>query len=84
MKIVWEDPPPRRSGRPRGSKYRHVMAELENHPGRWARINNFASLNSASSQRVRLRKSFPEHEFVIRKTDSGGALYARYPAVLDA
>lgn len=39
FEMTWEDPGPARVGRPGDSQMRQVLAELQKHPGRWAKVN---------------------------------------------
>ena len=39
FEMIWEDPGPARVGRPGDSHLRQVLAELQKHPGRWAKVN---------------------------------------------
>lgn len=38
FEMIWEDPGPARVGRPGDSHLRQVLAELQKHPGRWAKV----------------------------------------------
>ncbi|MEI3779231.1 hypothetical protein V1463_10615 [Micrococcus yunnanensis] len=38
FEMIWEDPGPARVGRPGDSQMRQVLAELQKHPGRWAKV----------------------------------------------
>ncbi|WP_144786382.1 RNA polymerase sigma factor sigma-70 region 4 domain-containing protein [Micrococcus luteus] len=38
FEMTWEDPGPARVGRPGDSHLRQVLAELQKHPGRWAKV----------------------------------------------
>lgn len=38
FEMTWEDPGPARVGRPGDSQMRQVLAELQKHPGRWAKV----------------------------------------------
>ncbi|WP_140917574.1 hypothetical protein [Mycobacterium tuberculosis] len=39
FEMTWEDPGPARVGRPGDSQMRQMLAELQKHPGRWAKVN---------------------------------------------
>lgn len=39
FEMIWEDPGPARVGRPGDSHLRLVLAELQKHPGRWAKVH---------------------------------------------
>ena len=39
FEMTWEDPGPARIGRPGDSHLRQVLAELQKHPGRWAKVH---------------------------------------------
>lgn len=39
FEMTWEDPGPARVGRPGDSHLRQVLAELQKHPGRWAKVH---------------------------------------------
>ena len=39
FEMIWEDPRPARVGRPGDSHLRQVLAELQKHPGRWAKVH---------------------------------------------
>ena len=39
FEMIWEAPGPARVGRPGDSQMRQVLAELQKHPGRWAKVN---------------------------------------------
>lgn len=88
--VVWEDPP---QWQQHGGHRARVLTvaqieQLKAHPGRWARIKDYAKCNSAHSQASSLTKKqrtladgtlSTEFEFVGRSTGAGtAALYARY------
>ena len=39
FEMIWEDPGPARVGRPGDSRLRQMLAELQKHPGRWAKVH---------------------------------------------
>jgi hypothetical protein len=74
--LVFEDPP---IGRAKLEvKIAPVLEKLKGHPGRWARIQDYAGKTSAATQVGKVRKAFPEFEFRAARLAAGGsALYAR-------
>lgn len=81
--VVWEDPPPVRSGP--GSRVfpEEVEAALRARPGQWARVRAFSRRTSASSVATRFRNgkthlNKDEWELAARRVDGGSALWARF------
>lgn len=80
--LVWEDPPPPRTG-----KHSRVIAsltpliiELKRNPGKWARLLTLPAKSSANSTMSRFKKTgvFSDIEFTARVHGTGSALYGRY------
>lgn len=69
--MVWENPPPEAA---RGPKARSALfvAELEKHPGRWAKWGEFTHPASAT----RLKKKYAHIEWVTRTVDGKVHIYA--------
>ena len=77
--IVWEEPPENTRNAPYGaSRFTAVFAELEEHPGRWARVGEYRTRASASTTQNRLKHRFPRHEVSARQNGDGFVLYARF------
>lgn len=62
------------------AQYREIlMAELKSQPGRWARVADYASRNTAKTAKRRFKAKFPEHEFRVETQNGRGVVFARYP-----
>lgn len=70
--IIWEDPPPKTRSGPK-SRSETFVAELEKHPGRWAKWGVFTHPAAAT----RLKKKYPHIEWTARHVDGKYHIYAR-------
>lgn len=75
--IVWEDPPPPTQHQ-RG-KWEHVLNQVKERPGQWARIAEYETVRPARAlahnlKRGHIRKRDGEWEFSTREN----RVYARY------
>lgn len=59
----------------RDTKYRRALAQLDEHPGKWARIVTAKNRNGARTMTYTNRKKYPDYEWAYRNTD----VYARKP-----
>lgn len=70
--VEWEDPPPRSWG-----KYAPLVAELERHPGKWAKVSEGLTFRESENAR-RTLKSYWGCDVARRKINgSGYSLWAR-------
>lgn len=81
--LRWEDPPPERKGRGFAihAAYAAAVVELKRSPGRWARIRSFKTATGAGGSMARLKRDFPDIEFVGRRVEDGeilSAIWARF------
>lgn len=79
--LVWEEPPPSAHGGRRNVVERLAprLAELEDNPGRWARLDSFAGPSSANTAAGKLRKAKgKDWEFKSAREGDGSKLYGRY------
>lgn len=81
VKLEWEEPPAggRRGVTPLRERLADPLAELEAHPGRWARIVEYASPTAGNSAAGTLRKQLGAGwEFRGVRDGTTSYLYARY------
>lgn len=79
--LVWEEPPAGARGGRRNvvDRLAPQLGELEQHPGRWARLERFVGRSSANTAAGRLRKAKgSEWEFKAARDGDGSKLYGRY------
>lgn len=74
--IVWEDPPDRHLGAA-GRNVSELVAELKNHPGKWALVRE-DTLGKSSSAATYLKRRYG-CETRTRTSDGTTKLYARWP-----
>ncbi len=77
--LVWEEPAPR-GPRAKRINWEEILAPLEGHPGKWARIRRFPTVAKSTVAAGSLRKQFGENwEFASRTSEKGeGLLFARH------
>lgn len=87
--LVFEDPPEPRPQNLRGTydirrnaDREAIVAELQNHPGRWAIVSRHASRSRASQVARLMRDKYPSpYEFrPVRNPAGEGVVYGRYMA----
>ena len=76
FEMIWEDPGPARVGRPGDSHLRQVLAELQKHPGRWAKV---AESKANGGQGSWWRKQGCEATTRRDRERGVTATYARWP-----
>lgn len=76
--IMWEEPPNAQRGW-RHHQWEPLLAQLTEHPGRWAKLAEMGSVNSAASSASRLRRIHNGFEFTSSKT----WVYARFVGTTD-
>lgn len=75
MTIEFRDPPVQVKSPGGPSRYRSVLAELAEHPKRWAVMGEKDNANRASALRTYLKRiAGPDYEFAARK----GEVFGRY------
>lgn len=79
--IVWQDPPAR-LGRGYAPWVKETIAELQQHPGKWALVRHYEQYGSANPKRAELKALGCES--TVRRADDGGAdIYACWPEDTD-
>ncbi len=83
--VRWEDPPDVSRGRKPSDMFApDLLAEIERHPGRWARVDNLKSKSGASARAKAFRSGKyapvapPLWEAAARSVPTGSAFYLRY------
>ncbi|WP_065573606.1 hypothetical protein [Micrococcus luteus] len=76
FEMTWEDPGPARVGRPGDSQMRQMLAELQKHPGRWAKV---AESKANGGQGSWWRKQGCEATTRRDRERGVTATYARWP-----
>lgn len=70
--LVWEDPP-EKSRKVRDTQTRRLIAQLQEHPGKWARLDEFGAQPTNPRRANHLRQSG------IETACRQGVIYARWP-----
>lgn len=71
MDIRWEEPPPKK----RSGRIQRLMAELQQHSGRWAVFSEYKSPKCAQANVCMYRKRYGDRYEIVARDNK---IYARY------